>query len=88
MTFLLRFIDILFNTFTALILARVILSWFMVDPRRNRLVAILHQVTDLILAPLRRVIPRVGVFDFTPMIAVILIQLVYWLLMRLLIALL
>ncbi len=87
MTFLLRFIDILFNVFTALILIRVVLSWFMIGPR-NRLVAILHQITDLVLAPLRRVIPRVGVFDFTPMIAIILIQVVYWLLMRLLLALL
>lgn len=87
MAFLLRFIDVLFNVFTALILIRVVLSWFMIDSR-NRLVSILHQITDLVLAPLRRVIPRVGVFDFTPMIAIILLQLVYWLLMRLLLKLL
>ena len=64
---------------TILILLRVIVSW--IFPRStNMLVVILHRITEPILAPLRRIIPRVGMFDFSPLVAMILIQLIYYLL--------
>jgi len=31
--------------------------------------AFLHDITEPILAPLRQIIPRVGMFDFSPMVA-------------------
>lgn len=43
------------------------------DPR-NPLVVVLFQITEPILAPLRRFIPRLGMFDLTPMIAILLLQ--------------
>ena len=51
------------------IFARVILTWFPTASRYNPLVALIYQITEPILAPLRKVIPRLGVFDFTPTIA-------------------
>jgi len=64
---------------TILILLRVIVSW--IFPRStNMLVVILRRITEPILAPLRRIIPRVGMFDFSPLVAIILIQLIYYLL--------
>ena len=48
------------------------------------LVVILYRLTEPFLAPLRRIIPRVGRFDFTPVVAIILIQVIYYLLQRLL----
>jgi len=50
------------------IFLRAILSWFPVDPR-SPLVQILDQLTEPILSPLRRVVPRMGMIDITPMIA-------------------
>lgn len=44
------------------------------------LVNILYQVTEPILAPLRRIIPKVGLFDLTPMVAIILLQVIRYLL--------
>ncbi len=41
---------------------------------------IIYQVTEPILAPLRRIIPRVGVLDFAPLVAVILLQLIIFVL--------
>ena len=41
---------------------------------------ILYRVTEPILAPLRRIIPRVGVLDLTPLVAIILLQLISYLL--------
>jgi YggT family protein len=55
------------------IFLRAILSWFSLDPR-NPLVQMLDQITEPILAPLRRVVPRIGMIDITPLVAIILLQ--------------
>jgi YggT family protein len=57
------------------IIFRAILSWFSPRPT-NRLAIILYQVTEPILSPLRRIIPRAGMIDFTPLVAIILLQLI------------
>jgi len=51
-----------------LLFARIILSWFPVDPYSS-VVQFLHQVTDPILEPLRRIPLRIGMMDFTPLLA-------------------
>ncbi len=79
MAFLFNFLKFLCEVLTLLILARVILSWFSPRPT-NMLVSILYQVTEPLLSPLRRIIPRVGMLDLTPMVAIILLQLIRYLL--------
>ena len=51
---------------------RAIISWFSLDPR-NPLVEVLDQITEPILSPLRRIVPRMGMIDITPMVAMILL---------------
>ena len=54
------------------IIARALLSW--ISPNTdNPIVRILHEVTEPILAPLRRVI-LIGMIDITPIVALFLIQ--------------
>ncbi len=77
MTIFVRIIRILCDALTILILLRVIISWYSPRPT-NILARILHLLTEPILAPLRRIIPRVGRFDFTPLVAIILIQIIYY----------
>jgi YggT family protein len=60
---------------TGAIFIRALLSWFPIDPR-NPLVTLLYDVTEPILDPLRRVIPRLGMIDITPLVAIIIIQVV------------
>lgn len=60
---------------TAAIFFRALLSWFPIDPR-NPLVTILYEVTEPILEPLRRVIPRLGMIDISPLVAIIIIQVI------------
>lgn len=55
-----------------MIIARAILSWFP-DTRNNQLVQILNQITDRMLQPISRVVPRMGMMDFSPMIAIIIL---------------
>lgn len=68
-----RFIVVLSQVLTFAILARAILTWFPVS-RDNPVVAILFHVTEPILMPLRRIIPTIGFFDLSPMIAIIVLQ--------------
>ena len=71
-------IRILCNVLSIIILLRVIVSWY-ASPT-NILFRFFDRITKPILAPLRRIIPRVGRFDFTPLVAIILLQLIYELL--------
>ncbi len=79
MTFFFNFLELLCEVLTLTIFLRAILSWFSPGPN-NTLVNILYQVTEPILAPLRRIIPRVGLLDLSPLVAIILLQLVTYLL--------
>jgi YggT family protein len=54
------------------IVARSLLSWFPMDPS-NPLVQLLNAVTEPILQPLRRIVPRMGMIDITPMAAILIL---------------
>jgi len=73
--FLFDFLRTVCEVLTLAIFIRVILSWFSPRPT-NILSIILNKVTEPLLAPLRRLIPRLGMFDFTPLVAIILLQLI------------
>jgi len=70
-----QFIDILFQVLIFAIIARALLSWFNLGPS-HPLVRILYDLTEPILAPLRRVIPMIGMIDITPIVAIILLQVI------------
>ena len=51
-----------------LLFARIILSWFPVDPYHS-VVVFLMQVTDPLLAPFRRLHLQIGMVDLAPLFA-------------------
>ena len=68
--FLLNFLRFVVLGLELLILARVLLSWF--DPTgRGQLAAFIIQTTEPILAPVRRALPRTGMFDLSPLIVIL-----------------
>ncbi len=75
MDFLIYLIDLFFTLLNLAILARVLLSWVRVDPYHPA-VEFLYQITEPILAPLRQVIPRIGMVDISPVIAMLLLQII------------
>ncbi len=77
MTFLLDLIQLICQVLTLAILIRIVVSWVSSGP--NMLTKMLDQITEPMLAPLRRFIPRVGTIDFTPLVAVIILQLIAYL---------
>lgn len=54
------------------IFARAICSWFPINPN-GPIVRALDAITEPILEPLRRVVPRLGMIDITPMIAILIL---------------
>jgi YggT family protein len=65
-----------------MVLVSVILSYFM-DPY-HPVRRFLDSIVEPMLAPIRRIVPLVGMLDFSPLILIILIQLIGNLLTRLL----
>lgn len=57
------------------ILARAVLSWLSPDPR-NPLIQVLDNLTAPILKPVRRVIPLFSGIDLSPLVVLILIQVI------------
>ncbi len=57
-----------------LVLAHVILSYFMSPYHPVR--SFVDRMVEPLLAPIRRVVPLVGMFDFSPIILIILVQLI------------
>ncbi|MCY4530510.1 MAG: YggT family protein [Chloroflexi bacterium] len=80
MNFLQTFINLFLTALSLAILARVIMSWVTMFAPESSIVQsindMLNQMTEPVLSPLRRVIPPMGMFDLTPMIALILLQVI------------
>ncbi|HLO30588.1 MAG TPA: YggT family protein [Anaerolineales bacterium] len=79
---LILFIRYISQLLVVLVIVSVILSYFM-DPyhplRRS-----IDSVVEPMLAPIRRVVPLMGALDFSPLVLIILIQLLSNIIIRLL----
>jgi YggT family protein len=63
----------LLNILTFAIIGRALISW--VDPGgRWPISRVLHDVTEPIIAPIRQVVPSLGMFDISPIVALILLR--------------
>ncbi len=71
--FIVTFISLLFQVLSWLILGRVLLSW--IDPMGNmRVSQVLRDLTEPILAPIRSIMPNFGMFDLSPLVAILLLN--------------
>ena len=72
------FIRILGNVLWIAILIRALMSWVM-PQEGSGFSRVLRDITEPILAPIRRVMPPLGGIDLSPLLAIILIQLIVYL---------
>jgi YggT family protein len=64
LAFVLTFVQFLLIALWALVLGRMLMSWF--DPTgRNQISAFLIQATEPLLAPVRRALPSTGMVDWS-----------------------
>jgi YggT family protein len=80
--YLATFINILFYVLWAAILGRVIISWINLSPD-NPVVVLIYGITEPILAPIRRVLPPMGMLDLSPMVALIIMIIIQQAILRL-----
>ncbi|HEX5040638.1 MAG TPA: YggT family protein [Candidatus Limnocylindria bacterium] len=72
MELLVNFVRLFATLLWLLLIARVVLSW--TNPTGGGgIVAFIYQVTEPILAPIRRVLPPTGGIDWSPLIAMLVI---------------
>lgn len=81
--YIFQFLNLLLTVLTVAILIRALLTWIPnLDPS-NPLVRLLNQITDPLLQPARRLIPPMGGMDLSPIVVIVVLQLLQRLLMRL-----
>ncbi len=68
-------VNALIELLTFALLVRAFISFLPLSPH-NPFVRLIYQVTEPILAPLRRYIRPVGMMDFTPVVAMLLLEVV------------
>ena len=68
------FIHVIAQILILLVIVSAILSWFMspFHPVRQAI----DRIVDPLLAPIRRVVPTAGGFDFSPLILIVLVGLI------------
>ena len=72
---LIEVVQIVIQILYYLLIARAIISWFSPSPY-NPIVQFLYIVTEPMLKPIRRVLPRTGRFDLSPLVAILLLVLI------------
>ena len=65
--------SMLFKVIYFLLVIRIVLSWFQVNPFSEP-VSLLYKITEPLLIPLRKLPLQVGMIDFSPVIAFILLS--------------
>lgn len=68
-------IFLIFQLYSFVILARVLMSWVQVDPY-SPLARTIFNLTEPVLQPIRNLLPPASGLDFSPIIAIILLQIV------------
>lgn len=78
-----RAVSILFNIIEILILVRIIFSWLRIG-QYNPIGRIVYELTDPVLGPAKELINKLGIntgmFDFSPIVALLLLRLILGLL--------
>jgi YggT family protein len=82
---LIRAIDLVTTLLLLLVLTYVIISYFVSPFHPFRMWV--NRIVEPMLAPIRRVVPSVGMFDFSPVILLLLVQFIGYILKRILYAL-
>lgn len=73
MYWLIPYVRIAFEVYNWLIIIRVFLSWFPHDPHKP-IFRFIYEITEPVLAPLRKIFGGRMALDFSPVIAIIALQ--------------
>jgi YggT family protein len=71
MLILAEIIHRIFQLFVLLVVVKVLLSYFV--PPYSQIRIFLDQIVEPVLEPIRRILPPMGMFDFSPMVLIIIL---------------
>jgi YggT family protein len=89
MGIIITIIDLLFNVFYILLIVRIIFSFIRVSPYHptwGPVIRVVYELTEPVLAPVRRMMPPMGGLDFSPLIVLILASVLRRILIQLLVS--
>jgi len=79
------FVEILAELLIVAILIRVILSWFRpANASPGRLTSLINDITEPLLSLIRKILPRTGMLDLSPIVGLLLIEFFRYLILSLL----
>lgn len=76
--FAVAFVNLFVGVFNILILARVLMSWVNPNPEGG-IGGFIVDITEPVLGPIRRILPKNQIIDLSPIVAFLLLQLVQFL---------
>lgn len=74
-------VDTAFSVVIFALIVRVITSWFGMG-RHHRVMRVAYTLTDWVVEPIRRVMPPIGMFDLSPLVAWLVLRMIQWVVMR------
>ena len=71
-------VGVIARAYMFIVIARTISTWFPISPGSPflPLVDFLYKATEPVFTPIRRVLPTMGPFDFTPLVVLIGVQVI------------
>lgn len=78
-------LDLAFEIFTWILIARFLLSWIPRVDYHHPVVRFIYRATDFVVRPFRGIIPPVGSIDFSPIVMFLVLRLGYSLVRRILV---
>ena len=76
------FVIIITDVLSLAIFLRALISFLPIQTPNNFLIALIYQVSEPVLSLIRPIIPRTGMIDITPMVAIITLQVIQTIIFR------
>lgn len=83
MGFVIQLVDIVFEVYVWLIIARIVLSWVPHNPY-NSIIRFVYEMTQPVLGIFKKIIPPIGMIDFSPIVAFLALELVRMVIIKIL----
>ncbi|MEC8945558.1 MAG: YggT family protein [Chloroflexota bacterium] len=76
------FIIIITDVLSLAIFLRALVSFLPIQTPNNFIIVLIYQVSEPVLSLIRPIIPRTGMIDITPMVAIIVLQVIQSIIFR------
>jgi len=83
MGILITAVDVAFQVYTWLLIARIVLSWVRHNPYQP-IIRFIYEVTEPYLSFFRRFVPPLGMLDLSPIVAFFSLEILRWLVFQIL----